>query len=115
MAERQRMTDDQWKNWGPYVSNRQWGTVREDYSANGDAWGHTTYRDALSRAYRWNEDGIAGICDSKQRLCFAFSFWNRKDEMIKERFFGLSNYEGNHGEDIKKFFTISTIRRRIRI
>ena len=103
-AERQRMLDDQWKKWGPYVSNRQWGTVREDYSHNGNAWGHTTYNDAISRAYRWNEDGIAGICDDKQLLCFAFSFWNRKDKMIKERFFGLSNYEGNHGEDIKEIF-----------
>lgn len=103
-AERQRMLDDHWKKWGPYVSNRQWGTVREDYSHNGNAWGHTTYNDAISRAYRWNEDGIAGICDDKQLLCFAFSFWNRKDKMIKERFFGLSNYEGNHGEDIKEIF-----------
>lgn len=103
-AERQRMLDGQWKKWGPYVSNRQWGTVREDYSHNGNAWGHTTYNDAISRAYRWNEDGIAGICDDKQLLCFAFSFWNRKDKMIKERFFGLSNYEGNHGEDIKEIF-----------
>lgn len=99
-----RMTDERWKKWGPYVSNRQWGTVREDYSANGDAWGYTTYRDAMSRAYRWNEDGIAGICDDRQLLCFAFSFWNGADEMLKERFFGLSNYEGNHGEDIKEVF-----------
>ncbi len=98
------MTDERWKKWGPYVSNRQWGTVREDYSSNGDAWGYTTYRDAMSRAYRWNEDGIAGICDDKQLLCFAFSFWNGADEMLKERFFGLSNYEGNHGEDIKEIF-----------
>ena len=104
MAEKQRMLDDQWKKWGPYVSNRQWGTVREDYSSTGNAWGYTTYSDAISRAYRWNEDGIAGICDNKQRLCFAFSFWNRKDKMIKERFFGLSNHEGNHGEDIKEIF-----------
>lgn len=104
IAERERMLDEQWKKWGPYVSNRQWGTVREDYSHNGNAWGHTTYNDAISRAYRWNEDGIAGICDDKQLLCFAFSFWNRKDKMIKERFFGLSNHEGNHGEDIKEIF-----------
>ena len=103
-AERKRMLDDNWKTWGPYVSNRQWGTVREDYSQNGNAWGYTTYNDALSRAYRWNEDGIAGICGNKQRLCFAFSFWNRKDKMIKERFFGLSNHEGNHGEDLKEIF-----------
>ena len=83
-VEEQRMADDQWKTWGPYVSNRQWGTVREDYSTNGNAWGFTTYRDALSRAYRWNEDGIAGICDTQQRLCFAFSFWNGQDDFIKE-------------------------------
>ena len=103
-AERERLLSDIWKEWGPYVSNRQWGTVREDYSSNGDAWGHTSYNDAISRAYRWNEDGIAGICDHKQRLCFAFSFWNRRDKMIKERFFGLSNHQGNHGEDIKEIF-----------
>lgn len=104
MTERQRMQDDQWKTWGPYVSNRQWGTVREDYSHNGNAWGHTTYNEAISRTYRWSEDGIAGICDTKQRLCFALSFWNRKDKMIKERFFGLSNHEGNHGEDLKEIY-----------
>ena len=103
-AEKERLQDLNWKNWGPYVSNRQWGTVREDYSKNGDAWGYTTYEGALSRAYRWNEDGIAGISDAKQRLCFAFSFWNKKDKYIKERFFGLSNYEGNHGEDVKEIF-----------
>lgn len=104
MTEKQRMYDEKWKKWGPYVSNRQWGTVREDYSTDGNAWGYTTYNDAISRAYRWNEDGIAGICDNKQRLCFAFSFWNKKDKMIKERFFGLSNYEGNHGEDLKEIY-----------
>ena len=104
MTEKQRMHDEKWKKWGPYVSNRQWGTVREDYSTDGNAWGYTTYNDAISRAYRWNEDGIAGICDNKQRLCFAFSFWNKKDKMIKERFFGLSNYEGNHGEDLKEIY-----------
>ena len=103
-TEKERMLDENWKTWGPYVSNRQWGTVREDYSSNGNAWGHTTYNDAISRTYRWSEDGIAGICDAKQRLCFAFSFWNRKDKMIKERFFGLSNYEGNHGEDVKEIY-----------
>lgn len=103
-AEQERLQNPDWKTWGPYVSNRQWGTVREDYSPNGNAWGHTTYEDALSRTYRWSEDGIAGICDHKQRLCFAFSFWNKKDKCIKERFFGLSNYQGNHGEDIKEIF-----------
>lgn len=103
-AENLRMSEDKWKKWGPYVSNRQWGTVREDYSSNGNAWGYTTYSDAISRAYRWSEDGIAGICDTKQLLCFGFSFWNRKDKMIKERFFGLSNHEGNHGEDLKELY-----------
>ena len=104
MTERERMLDPDWRKWGPYVSNRQWGTVREDYSPNGNAWGYSTYNGAMSRAYRWSEDGIAGICDSKQRLCFAFSFWNRKDKMVKERFFGLSNHEGNHGEDLKEIY-----------
>ncbi len=103
-VEKDRLKNPDWRNWGPYVSNRQWGTVREDYSSNGDAWGYTTYEGALSRAYRWSEDGIAGISDAKQRLCFAFSFWNKKDKFIKERFFGLSNYQGNHGEDLKEIF-----------
>lgn len=103
-TEKERMLDKNWKTWGPYLSNRQWGTVREDYSHNGNAWGYTTYSDAIGRTYRWSEDGIAGICDNKQKICFAFSFWNRKDKMIKERFFGLSNHEGNHGEDIKEIF-----------
>lgn len=103
-AEKKRLQNPEWKKWGPYVSNRQWGTVREDYSATGNAWGYTTYMDALSRTYRWSEDGIAGICDHKQRLCFAFSFWNTKDKVIKERFFGLSNHEGNHGEDVKEIY-----------
>ncbi|MEC5393728.1 MGH1-like glycoside hydrolase domain-containing protein [Bergeyella sp. RCAD1439] len=103
-AEKERLNHPEWKTWGPYISNRQWGTVREDYSTDGNAWGYTTYHDALSRTYRWSEDGIAGICDDKQRLCFAFAFWNRKDPFIKERFFGLSNHQGNHGEDLKEIF-----------
>ncbi|MDO5616995.1 MAG: glucosidase, partial [Cruoricaptor ignavus] len=103
-TEKERLQSTEWKEWGPYISNRQWGTVREDYSSDGNAWGYTSYQDAISRTYRWNEDGIAGICDQKQRLCFAFSFWNKKDDFIKERFFGLSNYQGNHGEDIKEIF-----------
>lgn len=102
--EKQRITDDHWYTWGPYVSNRQWGTVREDYSENGNAWEYTNYEDAISRTYRWSEDGIAGVSDSRQHLCFAFSFWNKKDPYIKERFFGLSNPQGNHGEDIKEVF-----------
>lgn len=103
-AEKQCRQSPEWKTWGPYVSNRQWGTVREDYSQNGSAWDYTNYDDAMARTYRWSEDGIAGICDEKQRLCLSLALWNGKDKMIKERFFGLSNYQGNHGEDIKEIF-----------
>lgn len=99
-----RSKNENWKVWGPYVSNRQWGNVREDYSSNGDAWGFTTHEMARSYTYRWGEEGIAGISDDKQLLCFAFAFWNKKDKILKERFFGLSNYEGNHGEDLKEVF-----------
>lgn len=104
IPEKQRLLNGNWKNWGPYVSNRQWGNVREDYSPNGNAWGFTGHDMAQSYTYRWAEEGIAGISDQKQLLCFAFAFWNKKDKMLKERFFGLSNYEGNHGEDIKELF-----------
>jgi hypothetical protein len=93
-----------WKKWGPYLSERQWGTVREDYSENGNAWDYFTHDQARSRAYRWGEDGIAGISDDKQRLCFALALWNGKDPIIKERLFGLSNSEGNHGEDVKEYY-----------
>ncbi|HUO35234.1 MAG TPA: hypothetical protein VMU43_09605 [Candidatus Acidoferrum sp.] len=93
-----------WKRWGPYLSERQWGTVREDYSANGDAWAYFPHDHARSRAYRWGEDGIAGICDRHQHICFAFAFWNGKDKILKERMFGLSNREGNHGEDVKEYY-----------
>ncbi len=93
-----------WKKWGPYVSDRQWGTVREDYSANGDAWNYITHDAARSKAYRWGEEAIAGICDSQQLLCFGMGFWNGKDPIIKERFFGLTNTEGNHGEDVKELY-----------
>ena len=103
-AEKQRLQDINYRTWGPYVSNRQWGNVREDYSFDGNTWGATGHDDAESRTYRWAEEGIAGISDDKQRLCFAFSFWNKKDKMVKERFFGLSNHQGNHGEDIKEIF-----------
>src|SRR5215831_2047934 len=95
---------DEWKKWGPYVTDRQWGTVREDYSANGHAWEYTTHDMARSKAYRWGEEGIAGICDNKQLLCFALAFWNKKDPIIKERYFGLSGPEGNHGEDVKELY-----------
>src|SRR5262245_309134 len=93
-----------WKFWGPYVSERQWGTVREDYSANGDAWNYLTHDQARSRAYRWGEDGLAGICDVEQRLCLALALWNGKDSILKERLFGLSNAQGNHGEDVKEYY-----------
>ena len=93
-----------WKKWGPYLSERQWGTVREDYSENGDAWDYFTHDQARSRAYRWGEDGLAGISDDKQRLCFALALWNGKDPILKERLFGLTNSEGNHGEDVKEYY-----------
>ncbi|HKF07026.1 MAG TPA: hypothetical protein VKB49_32200 [Candidatus Sulfotelmatobacter sp.] len=93
-----------WKLWGPYISERQWGTVREDYSANGDAWNYLTHDQARSRAYRWGEDGLAGICDVEQRLCLALALWNGKDSILKERLFGLSNAQGNHGEDVKEYY-----------
>ena len=93
-----------WRKWGPYVSERQWGTVREDYSADGDAWNYLPHDHARSRAYRWGEDGIGGFCDAKQRLCLAVALWNGKDPILKERMFGLSNREGNHGEDVKELY-----------
>jgi len=93
-----------WKKWGPYLSERQWGTVREDYSEGGDAWNFFTHDHARSRAYRWGEDGIAGISDDKQHLCFALALWNGKDPILKERLFGLTNNEGNHGEDVKEYY-----------
>ena len=108
-AEQQRLDDARlekfaWKKWGPYLSERQWGTVREDYSENGDAWNFFTHDQARSRAYRWGEDGIAGISDDKQHLCFALALWNGKDPILKERLFGLTNSEGNHGEDVKEYY-----------
>ena len=93
-----------WKKWGPYLSERQWGTVREDYSEGGDAWNYFTHDQARSRAYRWGEDGLAGISDDQQRLCFALALWNGKDPILKERLFGLTNSEGNHGEDVKEYY-----------
>ena len=93
-----------WKKWGPYLSERQWGTVREDYSEDGDAWNFFTHDHARSRAYRWGEDGLAGISDDQQRLCFALALWNGKDPILKERLFGLTNSEGNHGEDVKEYY-----------
>ncbi|MGN6546691.1 MAG: MGH1-like glycoside hydrolase domain-containing protein [Aureliella sp.] len=93
-----------WKKWGPYLSERQWGTVREDYSERGDAWDYFTHDQARSRAYRWGEDGLAGISDDRQRLCFAVALWNGNDPILKERLFGLNNSEGNHGEDVKEYY-----------
>src|SRR5215467_3840641 len=96
--------ESDWQQWGPYLSERQWGTVREDYSATGDAWEYLTHDQARSRAYRWGEDGLAGISDDHQILCFALALWNGKDPILKERLFGLTNSEGNHGEDVKEYY-----------
>jgi hypothetical protein len=93
-----------WRQWGPYLSERQWGTVREDYSADGNAWEYLPHDQARSRAYRWGEDGIAGICDDQQQLCFALALWNGADPILKERMFGLTGNEGNHGEDVKEYY-----------
>jgi hypothetical protein len=108
-SEQIRLDEDReqqvaWKKWGPYLSERQWGTVREDYSEGGDAWNFFTHDHARSRAYRWGEDGLAGISDDKQHLCFALALWNGKDPILKERLFGLTNSEGNHGEDVKEYY-----------
>jgi hypothetical protein len=107
--ERQRMLESRqgvapWTRWGPYLSERQWGTVREDYSPHGDAWDYLPHDDARSRAYRWGEDGIAGISDDQARLCLALACWNGRDPILKERFFGLNNHQGNHGEDVKECY-----------
>ncbi|HYA89238.1 MAG TPA: glucosidase [archaeon] len=93
-----------WKRWGPYLSERQWGTVREDYSPGGDAWNYFPHDHARSRTYRWGEDGLAGLCDRHQHICFALALWNEKDSILKERLFGLNNFEGNHGEDVKEYY-----------
>ena len=108
-AERLRLAYDRdgrepWRKWGPYLGNRQWGTVREDYSAHGDAWDYLPHDHARSRAYRWGEDGIAGVSDDEQRLCLGIALWNGRDPILKERLFGLTNAEGNHGEDVKELY-----------
>src|SRR5207245_8965064 len=103
-AERERLQDLEWKRWGPYVAERAWGTVREDYSADGDAWGYLPHDHARSRAYRWGEDGLLGICDERGRLNFAIALWNGQDAILKERLFGLTGPEGNHGEDVKEVY-----------
>ncbi len=102
--EQARETNAPWKKWGPYLSERQWGTVREDYSQDGNAWDYFTHDQARSRAYEWGEDGIAGLCDDEQILCFALALWNGADPIVKERMFGLTNSEGNHGEDVKEYY-----------
>jgi hypothetical protein len=99
-----RETGVPWKKWGPYLSERQWGTVREDYSADGNAWDYFSHDQSRSRAYRWGEDGLAGISDDKQQLCFAVALWNGRDPILKERLFGLTNSEANHGEDVKEYY-----------
>ena len=93
-----------WKRWGPYLSERAWGTVREDYSPYGNVWEHLSHDQARSRVYRWNEDGLAGICDRRQTTCFAVALWNERDAILKERIFGLTGNEGNHGEDVKEYY-----------
>src|SRR5262245_18628887 len=105
-AEQARLQTDgsAWKRWGPYLSERQWGTVREDYSDGGDAWDYFTHDHARSRTYRWGEDGLGGISDDQQRICFALALWNGKDPILKERLFGLTNSEANHGEDVKEYY-----------
>ncbi|KAI8993796.1 Six-hairpin glycosidase-like protein [Trametes punicea] len=108
-AERFRLDQDErkelhWKRWGPYLSDRQWATVREDYSANGDAWSHFPHEHARSRVYRWGEDGLGGISDNHQRVCFSLSLWNGQDRMLKERLFGVTGHQGNHGEDVKELY-----------
>src|SRR3989440_167812 len=108
-AEQQRLDaakngQQDWNRWGPYLSERQWGTVREDYSPHGNAWEYLPHDHARSRAYRWGEDGLAGISDHQQRLCLALALWNGRDPILKERLFGLTNPEGNHGEDVKELY-----------
>ena len=114
-AEQARLAEDgsrsrNWKRWGPYLSERQWGTVREDYSSDGECWRYFTHEHARSRAYRWGEDGLLGITDRECRLCFSVALWNGRDPILKERLFGLTNTEGNHGEDVKEchFYTDAT-------
>ena len=103
-TEKARLADPDWRRWGPYLSERAWGTVREDYSADGDAWSYLPHDHARSRAYRWSGDGLGGICDEQQLLCLAFALWNGEDPILKERIFGLTGHEGNHGEDAKEYW-----------
>src|SRR5438105_11131361 len=102
--EEARLGQQPWRKWGAYLSERQWGTVREDYGAEGDPWKYLTHDMARSRAYRWGEDGLAGFSDDQQRLCLAVALWNGRDPILKERLFGLTNTQGNHGEDVKELY-----------
>src|SRR5205823_9403045 len=102
--EEDRLRHQRWRKWGPYLSERQWGTVREDYSASGDAWGYFPFSAAAQRAYRWGADGLAGFSEDQQRLCLAVALWNGRDPILKERRFGLTNTQGNHGEDVKELY-----------
>src|SRR3954467_15302421 len=109
LAEVQRIEEDarrtkNWKRWGPYLSERQWGTVREDYSEHGNCWEYFPHDHARSRAYRWGEDGLLGLCDRECRMAFAVALWNGRDPILKERLFGLTGPEGNHGEDVKECY-----------
>src|SRR5437764_3225682 len=109
IAEYERLQEDSqrrvyWKRWGPYLSERAWGTVREDYSPYGTAWDYLPHDQARSKGYRWGEDGLGGICDRHQQSCFALALWNGRDPILKERLFGLTGQEGNHGEDIKEYY-----------
>ncbi len=108
-AEKNRLWETErrerhWRRWGPYLSERAWGTVREDYSPYGNAWDYFPFEQSHLRAYRWGDDGIAGICDNHQKLCFALAFWNGRDPILKERLFGLNGEQGNHGEDVKECY-----------
>jgi hypothetical protein len=103
-AENERLSDPSWKKWGPFLSERQWSTVREDYSSDGQPWTYTSHDMARSKAWRWGEEGLGGISDSNLQLCLAVSLWNEKDPILKERLFGLGGPDGNHGEDVKELY-----------
>jgi hypothetical protein len=108
-VEHRRLKEDstgarKWKQWGPYLSERQWATVREDYSADGDAWSHFPHSQSRSRTYRWGEDGLAGFSDDKGMLCWSLGLWNEIDPILKERLFGVTGHQGNHGEDVKELY-----------
>jgi len=109
--ENQRLGKENWRLWGPYLSERAWGTVREDYSPDGEAWDYLSHDQARSRAYRWSEDGLGGVSDDRQHLCFALALWNGRDPILKERAFGLTGAQGNRGEDVKEYYFYSGVTR----